>query len=80
MLLVWRRELETYSDDVNLEPDQISREFSESIGIPDPVPTLDGYVQPLGVTELPQPGVESNDRRGIARARIQYADKGELSF
>ena len=69
-----------HDDDVNLEPDQIGREFSESIGIPGPVPTLDGYVQPLGVTELPQPGVESNDRRGIGRAGIQYGDKGKLSL
>jgi hypothetical protein len=54
----WRR---TYhDDDVNLEPNQISRELRESICIPIPVASLDRYVQTLGVTELAQPVVKSN--------------------
>src|SRR6266404_4049135 len=74
----WRR---TYhNDDVNLEPNQISRELLESIRIPIPVATLDRYVQTLGVTELPEPFVKSDCPWRIGGAGIQYADKGELSL
>jgi hypothetical protein len=69
-----------HNNNVNLEPNQISRQGLEPICIPISIAMLDRDVQTLGVTELPQPVVKSNSPWRISRARAQYADQREPSL
>jgi hypothetical protein len=59
-----------HDNDVNLEPNQIVRDFPESLCIPFPEATLDSQVRTLSITKLPQPLVKSNGPGRIRRAGI----------
>src|SRR4030095_13600779 len=58
----------------------IGRKFRESICLPIAVATLDGNVQTLGVAELPQPCVKSNEPGDIGRTGVQQTDTRGLSL